>query len=249
MVRYTKKGVLYLKKYIFILTVLLLSLSGCGDESLIQEDFKKDIDQVLGSLNKAYEENRELNDEEEIVIDKFSDKYLVGKFLLSDGTEYEMNDLEKSIANDIDDLKNFTKSEEKLASEEDLYTSIKKDINENLEAKEIPEALKGQYPTYEMYQGVHPQIVEAGNEIINAFDKIVNGDSNEYNSTNMYLLNSFVKNYGERTFEIDDKSYLLNDESWNILYTFMELKKDIENGKISSYTIDLFNETKETLKK
>lgn len=223
---------------------LLLIITGCGNQSLIHEDFKKDIDQIIGLLDSAHEENRGLNEDEKIVSDKFSDKYLVGKFLLNDGTEYEMNDLEKSVANDIDDLKNFTESEEKLSSEEDLYTSIKKDINENLEAKEIPEALKGQYPTYEVYQGVHPQIKEDTEDVIMVFDEIVNGESTDIDTTAMYELNSFIKKYENLSFEIDGKKYLLNDESWNVYYPFRELRDDVEKGSLSTHTAELFNDVK-----
>lgn len=219
-------------------------MTSCGNQSLIHDDFKKDIDQAMVLLDSAYEENRVLNDEEAIIIDKFSDKYLVGKYLLSDGKEYEMNDLEKSIANDIDDLKSFTKSEEKLASEEDLYTSIKKDIDQNLEAKEIPGDLKGKYPTYEIYQGVHPQIKEDAEDVIMVFDEIVNGESADINTTAMYELNSFIKTYENLSFEIDDQKYLLNDESMNVYYPLEELKDDVEEGRLSPYTIELFNDVK-----
>lgn len=239
-----------MKKHIYILIALILTIivAGCGNKELIQADFKKDIDQVVNLLDTAHEENRGLNENEENVIDKFIDKYLVGKFLLKDGTEYEMNDLEKEIANEIKDLRHFTESEETLASEENLYTKIKNDMEGYLKVKEIPESLKGKYPTYEIYSGIHPQIKDDATKIINAFDKIVNGESDTYSTTDMYMLNSFISSYEEGVFEIDVKNYLVNDESWSVLYAIKNLKEDVEKQSITYNTKDLFNETKEALK-
>jgi len=227
--------------------LLLLIIAGCGGENLIQEEIEKDIDQVMTLLDSAYEESRELREEENVVLEKFNDKYIVGKFLLNDGTEYEMNDLEKEIANDIQDLKHLTVPEETLENEEDLYTIIKKRVVENLKATEIPAELKGQYPTYEIYSGLHPQIKEDANVIIDVFDPIVNGTTNNIDRSLIDKLDVFISKYDEMSFEIEGKQYLVNDEGWDVLYTIMELKKEIENGGLTSNVKVLFNETKESL--
>lgn len=128
-----------MKKNIIIFNfLLLLFIAGCGGKNLIQEDIEKDIDQALLLLDTAYEEKRELNEKELAVLDKFNDNYKVGKFLLNDGTEYEMNELEKEIVQDIEGLKHLTVSDETLASGEDIYTTIKIRVDENLKATEIP---------------------------------------------------------------------------------------------------------------
>ncbi|MEK4085004.1 hypothetical protein [Psychrobacillus sp. FSL K6-1415] len=238
-----------MKKYIIIFNLLLLLIiAGCGDENLIQDDFEKDIDQAILLLDNAYEEKRALTEEETTVLDKFNDKYILGKFLLDDGTEYEMNELEKEIAIDIEGLKNFTEPSEIRVGEEDLYTTFKKGVDENLKATEIPAEIKGQYPTYESYSGIHPQFKEEANEIIDVFNPIVNGTVDNIDQSSLDILDIFVSKYQEMSFQIEEKHYLLNDESWDVLYTFVELKKAIENDALESPVKVLFNNTKEKLK-
>lgn len=237
-------------KYIIIFYFLLLLLiAGCGSENLIQDDLEKDIDQVILLLDTAYEEKRELNEEEAAVLDKFDEKYTVGKFLLDDGTEYEMNELEKEIATDIEGLKLFTASEETYGNEEDLYTTIKKRVDENLQATEIPAELIGQYPTYEPYSGVHPQIKEEAIEIIGIIDPIVNGANDNIDKSLIDKLDIFIGKYEKMSFEIEGKQYEVNDDGFDVLYTFIELKKAIENGDIPSNVKVLFNNTKDSLNK
>lgn len=232
---------------LMILTFCLI-LAGCGSETLIQDDFNTDIIQVLGILDKAHTENRDLNSDEDELLNKFKNKYLVGRYYTKDKTDYEMNGLEKDLVRNINSLKHFTHSEEHLASEEDLYKKLKNDITKQLEIKEIPEELEGKYPTYEIYSGIHPQVKVDAQKVINAFDKTVNGGSNTFNSTDMYELNSFIKKYDKTDIKIDGKHYLLNDEGFSIFYTFTNLKEDVENGYITSSTITLFNEAKKKIK-
>ena len=239
-----------LKKHIIIFNFLLLFIiAGCGDGNLIQDDIERDIDEALLLLDTAYDEKRELNEEETVVLEKFSENYRLGKFLLDDGTEYEMNELEKEIVMDIEGLKLLTISEETMPSGEDIYTFIKKNVDENLKATEIPPEIIGQSPTYEAYLGIHPQLKEDANEIINIFDPIVNGTTENIGKLSKDKLDIFISTYEKMDFEIEGKHYLVNDEGFDVLYTFMELKKAIENDEIPSTVQVLFNQTKESISK
>ena len=227
--------------------ILILFLAAYGSKYSLHEDFETDLEQVLPMLDKAYEENRELNEEEKKLHDKFYNKYRNGQFLV-DNEAYEMNDLEKEVTASVSTLKWFTEHEEALASEENVYEVSRNNIEEYIDKKEIPEELVGKHPTYELYSGVHPKINKDAQKIIDTFDSLINGSSVDVSPTEVALLDTFISNYGEFEFEIDEKFYLMNDEGNEILFMVEYLKEDITNGGLSTLTKDMFNDVKEMIK-
>ncbi|WP_313894658.1 hypothetical protein [Psychrobacillus sp.] len=236
-----------MKKTASILVFLVFILIGCSSNSLIKEVYKEDVNQALEKLDNAYDEKRELNESEIELLDQFHEKYIVGKFLTKDKSEYEMNDLEKEIVREIEFMRLHTDTSEGLASEENVFESSRKRVTDYLKAKKIPEDLKDQYPTYEISYGIHPQMKEDALEVIEAFDPVINDNKNEVTPNNIAKLNVFLNTYADGEFEIDDKYYLLEDGGKNIVHAFQNLKEDLENGGLSYDTRDHFNEVKELI--
>lgn len=226
---------------------IIIVLIGCGSKYSLHEDFKADLDQILNIIDSAREDKRKLEDEEYDLISMFQEKYEVGQFIDSDEKTYEMNDLEKAITHEIPTLKLFIDSEETLASEKGMFDKSRESIDEYLETKEIPEDLVGKYPTYEMYSGIHPQIKADAKKIVDEFDIVVNGPETDIDSTQMNLLYTFKNDYGKVEFKLDDKSYLVNNDSFFVVYMIEELIKDFEEGSLTSLTVDNFNRVKDLI--
>jgi len=243
-----------LKKLLFIAVLVLIVLAGCSEadatKNLIHEDFKKDVDQMVNMLDKVYEEERTTNEREDGLYFKFHDKYITGSFQ-DDGKTYKMNDLEKAIVRQIQDLwiYNITERKETLASEESIYKIAKGQLNEFLAAKNIPDDIKDKYPTYEVLDDkVFPDnFKKAVNGLIKTFDPIVNGDETDVNSSQYEGLEYFVDMYKGEGYEFMDKHYYINSNMNDIIWMFDDLKIEIDSGHIMESTINDFNTTKETM--
>ena len=243
-----------MKKLLFIAVLVLIVLAGCSEadatKNLIHEDFKKDVDQMVNMLDKVYEEERTTNEREDGLYFKFHDKYITGSFQ-DDGKTYKMNDLEKAIVRQIQDLwiYNITEQKETLASEENEYEIAKDRLNEFLAAEEIPEEIKGKYPTYEVLDdNIFPDnFKEVVNGLIKTFDPIVNGDETDVGSSQYEGLEYFVDMYKGEGYEFMDKHYYINSNMNDIIWMFDDLKIEIDSGHIMESTINDFNTTKETM--
>ncbi|WP_079479732.1 hypothetical protein [Halobacillus salinus] len=239
-----------MKKRLGLYTILFLLLAGCSTQSganqLIHPNLEEDVDQVVSSLDEAYEERRSLTEEEESLVNKFNEKYELGKFS-DEGETYEMNDLEKAIVSEVNGLSIFTGVDESLSSEKDLYQSTSDNLNDFLEADEIPEGIKGEYPTYTEHEGIHPVIKSEAEDLVREFDPLVNGDEQNVDQRAFDDLKRFVNEYSGKDFEVDGEFYLINEDEMIMSYYFENLKKDIENGGLQSATITDFNSIKSLL--
>jgi len=238
-------GEISLKKLLALF--LLLFLAACGNEQVIHDDFKKDVEQILPVLEVAYEDRRTLNEEEASLYDQFHEKYGIGQFVDSNGETYEMNDLEKAITDEINHMRIFTDAEETLASEEDIYQQSKDKVDEYLEAKEIPEELKGIYPTYALYDGIHPEVRASAQEIINSLDDVVNGNNDDVFANQIEMLDNFITRFEGGSFEVAEEKFKLNDEGYEVLNMVKNLKSDFDSGQLMTTTVEEFNQIKELI--
>ena len=233
-----------MRKLLFILFIPLF-LAACGKNSLVHEDFRTDLIQVLEKTDVAYEENRELTEDEKNLLDKFEEKYTLGWFDV-DGERYEMSDIEKEITSIVEPLHFFTKHDEPLASEVTAYEYSKDEIEKYLEMNSVPEELVGRYPTYEVQKGLHPQFLEDSKEMIKNLNPMVNERDTIYQQEYNKLQN-YLDKYGSDGFEVDGTHYLHNEESNEIYMVFWSIGYDIDEGALKTWTADSFDELKTKL--
>lgn len=227
----------------FVLVIILL-LAGCGNKSLINNDLKKDTEQVLEALDLAYEEDRELNETEEELFQVFRDKYISGMFLYKDKA-YEMNDLEKNLIREIVTLRLLAEQEAVLASEKSGYEEQREIVADRLNSKEIPEELKGKYPTYQIQNEPHPEFIKDTKWLIGQLDGLMSeGTVDDFDSK---LLTDYLDKYGGEGFEVDGNHYLHSDESLEMYMVFWAIEYDLEQGALKGYTKDGFFNLKEEL--
>lgn len=237
-----------MKNFSFILIFFSLFLFSCSSksESLLHEEFKKDVDQMIEMLSKVNEEGRALNENEEKLFNNFYDKYIPGKFIDNKGNEYEMNDLEKEITRQIDSLTLFTKENLSLASEKTLFEKSKDQIKKLINSKEIPSDLKDKYPTYERYDGVHPQFLKDTKSMLMLLRTLIEtGSIDQYTLTN---LENYIKQYQQDGFLAEDGThYLMNNEMKDMYMVIYSIHLDVESGKLYPYTEERYYELVEKL--
>ncbi|WP_272033042.1 hypothetical protein [Oceanobacillus kimchii] len=235
-------------KKVFLLVILSILLTGCGEYSL-NDVFEKDLEQVLGILDEAYENNRELTDDEYDITKQFDRKYGHGQFDNNDNV-YVMNDLERAIAEEVSILYLFTDSNKgTLESEKTFYEESRDKIDKYLNEKDIPEKLKGSFKTYEIRSSsdIHSQFKNEALEIMDSFEGLVNGSETTVYFDYEIALDEFIEKYESNDFEVDGKNYLLTNDERNIFYMAKKLKEDIDSNVISSYTVTSFNSIKEMI--
>lgn len=141
------------KKIYILLAFVLFVLSACSasaDGELIHDDIRSDTDQLLKITEKANEEKRELEVNERSLFDDYKYKYYVGKFYDGNSnSEYEMNDLEKELVRRVSSLALFVNPSESLSSEKSGYDVFRENVDELLDAEEIPDELVDKHMTYE----------------------------------------------------------------------------------------------------
>lgn len=229
-----------MKKILFGL-IFVLFLVGC-EQQLVHDNFKADLDQVIKKFDAAYEENRSLNDEEESLYEKFYDKYIIGEFYIDDEL-YTMSDIEKEVVSQIDRMKLFTEHDETLASEKPIYEERKEEIENLLNAKEIPEHIVDKHPIYKKQENINPTFESETKDIINKVDNILETQTVDSSLTNE--LEDYVMKYTGPGFEIDGIHYLHNEETKDIYVPIMVLEYEIKDGSIRSYSEERYIEARD----
>lgn len=229
-----------MKKLLFLL-VFILFLVGCGN-SFVHDDFKNDLEQVIEKTDLAYEENRNLSEDEEALLDRFYNKYIYGQF--SSGDEnYEMNDIEKEIVRNVNSLKFYTKHDEPLSSEKTIYERLKAEIIELLETKTVPEELVDKYPTYEVQLEMNDRFESESKSLMEELeDLIINLNISERESLSLKV---YLDKYDDIGFWVDGTHYLHNDETKEIVLLFWMINEDIEEGTLSNITESEYFRVKE----
>lgn len=93
---------------------------------------------------------------ERSLFDDYKYKYYVGKFYDGNSnSEYEMNDLEKELVRRVSSLALFVNPSESLSSEKSGYDVFRENVDELLDAEEIPDELVDKHMTYEKQNGVN----------------------------------------------------------------------------------------------
>lgn len=215
------------------LIILVLGLSGCG-EKLIHDDFKVDMEQVLETLDKAYEENRELTQDEGSLLERFREKYIKGDFNTDSGV-YEMSDIEKKLVRDISSLRIFTKHNEPLASEKTVYENVREGIEELISVKEVPIDIKGKYPTYEIQNETNEVFLEDTRKIVGKLFYLTYDHSDSISESLLDELEDYIEKYRGDGFEVGGVHYLHNDETDEIYLDLWSVFLDLEEGTLSGY--------------
>jgi len=235
-----------------LLTISVFLLAACSttsdaSETDINPEFKSDVDQILEMTDSAYEDRRDLNEDEIKLFDQFTDKYLLGRFTDSEDNEYVMSDAEKVIANDISKLDYMTSVEETLSSEEDVYEGTRKLIDEYIESGEVSETYKDYYPTYQEQIGLHEGFKKHSQQLFETFDPVVNGTQNALLPNEEMVLENFLIDYSGVGFEYDNEFIAHNEESKKVYNSLQDLQIDLEIGSLSVEMRDTFNEAKSFL--
>ena len=225
------------KKIYILLAFVLFVLSACSasaDGELIHDDIRSDTDQLLKITEKANEEKRELEVNERSLFDDYKYKYYVGKFYDGNSnSEYEMNDLEKELVRRVSSLAVFVNPSESLSSEKSGYDVFRENVDELLDAEEIPDELVDKHMTYEKQNGVNETFVEDAKKVFNFFDEA------EGTITDTYVVDSFLQNYTSEHLKVNDTYYMHNELSDDIQF-YIEMLNDQmwEENRLNLHDVD-----------
>lgn len=247
----------------FLILLFVFLLAACGNSAL-SKDFKSDVEQVLPIIEESHKNQEDYLEQERDLLKSFSDKYEKGQYIPRDKDEYyEMNDIEKAILAKVISMRLFAieledeeetlslASETKVNNDLDLYKIAEEELSELMKinnVEDLPEDLKGKYPTYEVYQGMYPeQFLKDAKELLDLYDPVVNGIQSDVTDKEWYPLVDFLAQYQgkDTTFPIDyeqeGKKYLIDSSMREIINMFSNLRNDIDEGGLKIITVDEFN--------
>ncbi|GIP63386.1 hypothetical protein J32TS6_19410 [Virgibacillus pantothenticus] len=234
-------------KKVLIFSFLLIFLSACG-KNLVHEDIREDYKQIEEVAKEVYEKDGDADDGQFNLYNNFNDKYKLGQFEQENEEVYEMNDLEKAIVSEIQNL--WTQAllggkEETLSSETDEYTKIKKKIEDYLSAKEIPEEIKGKYTTYELVDGTPEPFKKEVKELFNLLDIPMNSDNPTFTENEYLPLVRFLNKCFGVSYEHDGKNYYIESDMRKIVDLFETIQFEVDEEYLNDSTVEEFNAQKE----
>lgn len=94
---------------------------------------------------------------------------------------------------------------------------------------------------------MHPEFENDVINFLNNFEGLVLGNETDVTNHHLYLLEHFESKYSDGEFEVDNKHFLLTDKEDDFSLLVNSIKRAIEEGTISSWIMDYFNEQKDLL--
>ncbi|KNE19022.1 hypothetical protein [Virgibacillus pantothenticus] len=233
-------------KKVIIFSFLLIFLSACGND-LVHEDIERDYKQIEKTADKVYKSEKGSSEKQQKLFNDFYDKYVIGQFEEKNGSIYEMNDLEKDIIFEAQNLwiEAITSEYKENLVSGDTYKETKEKINEYLSLKKIPKELEGKHPTYELVEGTPEPFEKEVKELFNLLDIPMNSDNPTFTENEYLPLVRFLNKCSGVSYEYDGKNYYIESDMRKIVDLFETIQFEVDEEYLNDSTVEEFNAQKE----